>query len=125
MSMQGSGQRRGQPERGRGNTSGKDNRNNNRNDNRNNNRNSNRNDRSPPKHQEDEPEEDLSPEEMMKKMMGFSGFSTTQGKKADANDGTAAEKGYIRKGTSARQYRQYMNRAGGFNRPLDAPKKTL
>ena len=61
----------------------------------------------------------------MQRMMGFSGFSTTQGKKAKANEGTAAEKGFIRKGTSARQYRQYMNRKGGFNRPLDAAKKTL
>tara|TARA_B100000780_G_C20657050_1_gene261620 strand:+ start:151 stop:363 length:213 start_codon:yes stop_codon:yes gene_type:complete len=69
--------------------------------------------------------EDLTPEEIMQRMMGFGGFSTTQGKKVAANDGTAADKGYIRKGTSARQYRQYMNRAGGFNRPLDAPKKTL
>jgi|TARA_B110000091_G_C13738275_1_gene442150 U4/U6.U5 tri-snRNP-associated protein 3 len=61
----------------------------------------------------------------MQRMMGFGGFSSTQGKTAEANKGTAAEKGYIRKGTSARQYRQYMNRKGGFNRPLDSAKKTL
>jgi U4/U6.U5 tri-snRNP-associated protein 3 len=72
-----------------------------------------------------EVEEDLTPEKLMQRMMGFTGFSTTQGKKADANKGTVADKGYVRKGTSARQYRQYMNRKGGFNRPLDAPKKTL
>ena len=58
-------------------------------------------------------------------MMGFSGFGTTQGTTADANKGTASGKGFIRVATSTRQYRQYMNRAGGFNRPLDAPKKTL
>ena len=58
-------------------------------------------------------------------MMGFSGFGSTQGKTADANKGTIAGKGFVRRGTSARQYRQYMNRKGGFNRPLDAPKKTL
>ena len=65
------------------------------------------------------------PQELMRQMMGFSGFGTTQGKTADANKGSASAKGFVRRGTSTRQYRQYMNRAGGFNRPLDAPKKTL
>ena len=65
------------------------------------------------------------PEELMRHLMGFSGFGTTQGSTAAANKGTVAGKGFVRRGTSTRQYRQYMNRAGGFNRPLDAPKKTL
>ena len=65
------------------------------------------------------------PEELMRHLMGFSGFDSTQGKTADANRKSAAGKGFVRRGTSTRQYRQYMNRAGGFNRPLDAPKKTL
>lgn len=51
-------------------------------------------------------------EEMMK-MMGFSGFDTTKNKAVDGNvDGFA-------KVNKPRKYRQYMNRKGGFNRPLD------
>lgn len=55
-----------------------------------------------------------SPEEQeMMKAMGFCGFDTTKGKKVDGND--AGEVHVILK----RKYRQYMNRKGGFNRPLD------
>lgn len=58
--------------------------------------------------------EGKSPEEQeMMKAMGFCGFDTTKGKKVDGND--AGEVHVILK----RKYRQYMNRKGGFNRPLD------
>ncbi|KAK0086757.1 hypothetical protein PV325_002620 [Microctonus aethiopoides] len=54
------------------------------------------------------------PEEQdMMRMMGFCGFDTTKGKKVDGNDVGAVH--VILK----RKYRQYMNRKGGFNRPLD------
>lgn len=49
----------------------------------------------------------------MLKMMGFCGFSTTKNHKVNDND--AGEVHVILK----RKYRQYMNRKGGFNRPLD------
>lgn len=52
-------------------------------------------------------------EQEMMKAMGFCGFDTTKGKKVDGND--AGEVHVILK----RKYRQYMNRKGGFNRPLD------
>lgn len=58
--------------------------------------------------------EGKSPEEQeMMKAMGFCGFDSTKGKKVDGND--AGEVHVILK----RKYRQYMNRKGGFNRPLD------
>lgn len=49
-------------------------------------------------------------------MMGFGGFGTTKGKKVAGNDAGAAE---VKK---ERTWRQYMNRKGGFNRPLDKIK---
>lgn len=49
----------------------------------------------------------------MMKLMGFEGFETSKGKKVDGNDTGVAN--VLRK----RRYRQYMNRRGGFNRPLD------
>lgn len=49
----------------------------------------------------------------MMKMMGFCGFDSTKNKKVDGNE--AGEVHVILK----RKYRQYMNRKGGFNRPLD------
>jgi len=58
-----------------------------------------------------DPNED--PEQAMMKAMGISGFNTTKGKKVVGNDAAAVS---IKK---QRQYRQYMNRRGGFNRPLD------
>lgn len=58
--------------------------------------------------------EGKTPEEQeMMKAMGFCGFDTTKNKKVDGND--AGEVHVILK----RKYRQYMNRKGGFNRPLD------
>ncbi|XP_071448057.1 U4/U6.U5 small nuclear ribonucleoprotein 27 kDa protein [Hetaerina americana] len=58
--------------------------------------------------------EGKSPEEQeMMKMMGFCAFDTTKGKKVNNTEvGTVH---VILK----RKYRQYMNRKGGFNRPLD------
>lgn len=58
--------------------------------------------------------EGKSPEEQdMMKAMGFCGFETTKNKKVTGNN--AGEVHVILK----RKYRQYMNRKGGFNRPLD------
>ncbi|KAK4250377.1 hypothetical protein C7999DRAFT_29203 [Corynascus novoguineensis] len=48
----------------------------------------------------------------MAAMMGFGGFGTTKGKKVLGNNVGAARK------EKKTQYRQYMNRVGGFNRPL-------
>ncbi|KAF6764834.1 U4/U6.U5 small nuclear ribonucleoprotein 27 kDa protein, partial [Ephemerocybe angulata] len=49
----------------------------------------------------------------MMAMMGLSGFGTTKGKHVIGNQEGAAN---IKK---VRTWRQYMNRRGGFNRPLD------
>lgn len=58
--------------------------------------------------------EGKSPEEQeMMKTMGFCGFDSTKGKKVEGNN--VGEVHVILK----RKYRQYMNRKGGFNRPLD------
>lgn len=51
-------------------------------------------------------------EELMIKM-GFAKFNSTKGKKVPGNDVGAVH--VVKK----RRYRQYMNRKGGFNRPLD------
>jgi U4/U6.U5 tri-snRNP-associated protein 3 len=48
----------------------------------------------------------------MQAMMGFGGFSTTQNKQVVGNDISAVRK------EKKTEYRQYMNRVGGFNRPL-------
>jgi U4/U6.U5 tri-snRNP-associated protein 3 len=48
--------------------------------------------------------------------MGFAGFSTTKGKKVQRNDVSGSN---IK---TKNRYRQYMNRHGGFNRPLDPMK---
>lgn len=52
-------------------------------------------------------------EQEMMKMMGFCNFDSTQGKEVDGNN--VGDVHVILK----RKYRQYMNRKGGFNRPLD------
>lgn len=52
-------------------------------------------------------------EEAMAKVMGFSSFDTTKGKQVPGNQVGAV------KVVKKRRYRQYMNRKGGFNRPLD------
>lgn len=58
--------------------------------------------------------EGKSPEEQeMLKVMGFCGFDTTKNKKVE--DNVEGEVHVVLK----RKYRQYMNRKGGFNRPLD------
>lgn len=48
----------------------------------------------------------------MQAMMGFGGFGTTKGKKIPGNNTGAVQK------EKKTEYRQYMNRQGGFNRPL-------
>uniref|UniRef100_A0A7S1BT38 U4/U6.U5 small nuclear ribonucleoprotein 27kDa protein domain-containing protein n=1 Tax=Corethron hystrix TaxID=216773 RepID=A0A7S1BT38_9STRA len=64
---------------------------------------------------------EMTEDEAMKKVMGFSGsFGSTKEKKVADNHTTAA-KGAASK-NKARKYRQYMNRKGGFNRPLDKMK---
>jgi len=56
--------------------------------------------------------DEADPEELIKKLMGFSTFKTTQNTKIPGNQiyGVRKEK--------KTEYRQYMNRVGGFNRPL-------
>ncbi|CAM9203684.1 unnamed protein product [Heterosigma akashiwo] len=63
---------------------------------------------------------EMDEEAMMRQIMGFGGFDTTQGKVVSTNHKGAA-KGAIAK-HKKREYRQYMNRRGGFNRPLDVMK---
>jgi U4/U6.U5 tri-snRNP-associated protein 3 len=48
----------------------------------------------------------------MQAMMGFGGFGTTKNKKVAGNNAGAVRK------EKKTEYRQYMNRQGGFNRPL-------
>ncbi|XP_061622603.1 U4/U6.U5 small nuclear ribonucleoprotein 27 kDa protein isoform X2 [Phyllopteryx taeniolatus] len=50
----------------------------------------------------------------MMKLMGFATFDSTKGKKSEG-----ATNAYAVNTTMKRKYRQYMNRKGGFNRPLD------
>ncbi|KAH7636909.1 uncharacterized protein LOC124495066 [Dermatophagoides farinae] len=52
-------------------------------------------------------------EQKMMKLMGFAGFDSTKGKPVKGNNVSAVN--VLQK----RKYRQYMNRKGGFNRPLD------
>ena len=61
--------------------------------------------------------EGLSVEEQMNLMMGIGGFGSTKGKAVKDNK-VGAARGAAAK-SKARKYRQYMNRKGGFNRPLD------
>ena len=56
-------------------------------------------------------------QQQMMNMMGFGRFETTKGK-AVADNKTSAARGAASK-NKGRKYRQYMNRKGGFNRPLD------
>ncbi|KAJ8124788.1 hypothetical protein O1611_g8852 [Lasiodiplodia mahajangana] len=48
----------------------------------------------------------------MQAMMGFGGFGSTKGQKVAGNNAGAVYK------AKKTEYRQYMNRVGGFNRPL-------
>ncbi|KAF2084352.1 DUF1777-domain-containing protein [Saccharata proteae CBS 121410] len=52
-------------------------------------------------------------EALMRKMMGFAKFKTTKNSKVPGND-----KNYGVRKEKKVEYRQYMNRVGGFNRPL-------
>lgn len=61
--------------------------------------------------------EGLDEEEQMQKLFGFGGFDSTKGKPVADNQNSAST-GLASK-NKARKYRQYMNRKGGFNRPLD------
>lgn len=56
--------------------------------------------------------DETDPDAVMRKLMGFSAFKTTQNTKVPGNQiyGVRKEK--------KTEYRQYMNRVGGFNRPL-------
>jgi len=60
------------------------------------------------------PENDEDP--AMMAMMGLTGFGTTKGKYVEGNQEGGIN---IKK---QRTWRQYMNRRGGFNRPLDKIK---
>ena len=66
--------------------------------------------------EEDDEDDDVVVEDdsmaAMQAMMGFGGFGTTQNKKVAGNDISAVRK------EKKTEYRQYMNRVGGFNRPL-------
>ena len=55
-------------------------------------------------------------EEEMMKMMGMGEFGTTKNKQVKTNKGKETTGKNI---PIERKYRQYMNRKGGFNRPLD------
>ncbi|XP_018414380.1 PREDICTED: U4/U6.U5 small nuclear ribonucleoprotein 27 kDa protein [Nanorana parkeri] len=50
----------------------------------------------------------------MIKLMGFGSFETSKGRKTDGSVNA-----YAINVSQKRKYRQYMNRKGGFNRPLD------
>jgi U4/U6.U5 tri-snRNP-associated protein 3 len=52
----------------------------------------------------------------MQAMMGFGGFGTTKNTKVVGNNVGAVRK------EKKTEYRQYMNRVGGFNRPLSPGK---
>ncbi len=61
---------------------------------------------------EDVPEDEDSEAEMQR-VMGFKGFRSTKNTKVPGND---KNHGVFK--AKATEYRQYMNRQGGFNRPL-------
>ena len=65
----------------------------------------------------DEDEEIDEEQNAMMQMLGFGGFGSTKGKAVVDNQMSAA-RGAASK-NKGRKYRQYMNRKGGFNRPLD------
>ncbi|KAI9149433.1 U4/U6.U5 tri-snRNP-associated protein 3-like protein [Paramyrothecium foliicola] len=69
------------------------------------------------RHEDEDKDEDIEVEgaddmAAMQAMLGFGGFGSTKGKKIAGNDA-----GGVRKEKKT-EYRQYMNRQGGFNRPL-------
>ena len=52
------------------------------------------------------------PDAYMKAVMGFGGFKSTKNTKVPGNNWYGVRK------EKKTEYRQYMNRVGGFNRPL-------
>ena len=62
-------------------------------------------------------EEDEDEEVAMKRMMGFANFRSTKNTKVPGND-----KNYAVAKAKPTEYRQYMNREGGFNRALSPGK---
>lgn len=61
---------------------------------------------------EDDVEVDDDGMDAMQAMMGFGSFASTKGTKVAGNNAGAVRK------AKRTEYRQYMNRQGGFNRPL-------
>ena len=61
--------------------------------------------------------EGLDEEDQLRRLMGIESFGSTKGAKVEDNQNSAA-RGVAAK-NKARQYRQYMNRKNGFNRPLE------
>ncbi|GIZ46099.1 hypothetical protein CKM354_000923800 [Cercospora kikuchii] len=59
--------------------------------------------------------EDEDSEAEMRRVMGFGDFKSTKNTKVPGND-----RNYAVYKVKKSEYRQYMNRVGGFNRPLDA-----
>ena len=57
--------------------------------------------------------EDEDSEAEMQRLLGFKGFRSTKTTKVPGND-----KNYAVSKAKKSEYRQYMNRVGGFNRPL-------
>jgi len=57
--------------------------------------------------------EDEDEEAKMQRLMGFKSFRSTKNTKVPGND-----KNYGVNKVKKAEYRQYMNRTGGFNRPL-------
>jgi U4/U6.U5 tri-snRNP-associated protein 3 len=57
-------------------------------------------------------EDDDSEDALLKRMMGFSTFKSTANTKIPGNNVSGVRK------EKSTNYRQYMNRTGGFNRPL-------
>jgi U4/U6.U5 tri-snRNP-associated protein 3 len=69
-------------------------------------------------HIDQEELDEMDEEEQMQHLFGFGGgFSSTKGKAVEDNQNSAS-RGVAGK-NKARKYRQYMNRKGGFNRPLE------
>lgn len=64
----------------------------------------------------DDAEEEGEDQEALAAMLGFGGFGTTKNKKVQKDVGAAEVK-------KQRTWRQYMNRRGGFNRPLEPVKE--
>lgn len=62
--------------------------------------------------------EDETEEEMMMRLMGFNSFKSTKNTKVPGND-----KNYGVYKVKQTEYRQYMNRVGGFNRPLSPTRR--